>query len=114
MSTSCSGELKKETHTVELFSVFGLISNIQPENSFDSIQIGISNNLSSKKEGVKIKCYKCFNMKYGRHLRRISCSSLMNLLMVIFTLRNGRLNGKILLHVFLFFRQVHRQCAVSA
>ena len=38
-------------------------------------------------------------MKYGHHRRQISCTPLTTLLIVIFTLRNGKLNKKILLHV---------------
>ena len=58
---------------------------------------------------LKSNCHKCFNMTYGRHLRHISCTPLTTLLMVILTLRNGKLNGKILLCVFLFCR-VPRRC----
>ena len=49
-----------------------------------------------------MKCHKCFRIKYGYHLRQISCTPLTTLLMVIFTPRKGKLNGKILLHVFIY------------
>lgn len=82
----------------------------KPKYSFDSIGKGISNDCLNK-EGVKIKCHKYFNMKYGRHLRQIICTPSTILLIVIFTLRNSKLNGKILLHVLLFC-QVRRRCTV--
>ena len=40
--------------------------------------------------------------QYGNHPRQISCTALTTLLVTIFTLRKGKLNGAILLHVFLF------------
>lgn len=39
-----------------------------PENCFDSVQIGVSND-SKNKRGVKIECLKNCNMKYGHHTR---------------------------------------------
>ena len=47
-----------------------IIHQFKPENLFDSIQIGITNQ-SLNKGGVKIKCHKCFSMKYGHHLRKL-------------------------------------------
>ena len=68
---------KKETHTVGFTIFFGsnfpvtlflpfcslIIYQFMSENSFDLVQIGVSN------RGVIIKCHKCFNMKYGNHQR---------------------------------------------
>ena len=59
---------KKRKHTVgvSIFkaeSIFSAISSM-PENSFELVQIGVSN-----KGGVKIKCHKCFIVKYGHHQR---------------------------------------------
>ena len=64
--------------------------------------------------GVKIKCHKCLNMKYGHHPRQISSRPLTALLMVIFTLRKSKLNGKILLPVFLFMSGASTVHSVSA
>ena len=41
-------------------------------------------------------------MKYGPHKHQISCTPLTTLWMAIFTLRKGKLNGKIIPHVFPF------------
>ena len=72
-----------------------------PDNSVNLVQIGVRYQ-SLNKGGVKIICHKCFSMKYGPSPRKIHSTQLTILLMVIFTLRNGKQNGKILLYVFLF------------
>ena len=56
-----------------------IINQLKPENTFNSVKIGVSNQ-SLNKEGVKTKCHKCFNMKYGHHPPQISCTSLTTLL----------------------------------
>ena len=54
------------------------------------------------------------SMKYDQHPRQISCTSLSTLLMVIFTLRKCKLNGKILLHVFPILSGASTVYSVSA
>ena len=65
-------------------------------------EIGVSN-LSLNKGGVKIKCHKCFDIKYGHNPHQIGCSLLTTLLMVIFSLKRRKLNGESLLQAFLLF-----------
>ena len=40
---------------------------------------------SLSKGWVKIKCHKCFNIKYGHHPRHISCTPLTTLLVMFYT-----------------------------
>ena len=47
-----------------------IILQFKPENSFDSVQIGVSNQ-SLNTGGVEIKCHKCFDMNYDHNLCQI-------------------------------------------
>ena len=63
-----------------------IIHMFMPENSFDSVQIGV-NFQSGNKGKVKIKCHKCCKMNYGHHLRANTLTPLPILFMVFVSLK---------------------------
>ena len=93
---------------------FGSPINYQfiPENLIDLIQIEDSNQ-SSNKEGVKIECHNCFNMKYGHHqcadtlctvdapdIKRNTCSKIFPFSLLFLSVKitiNKAVNGLLLI-----------------
>ena len=108
--------LELDQINIQLFYSYSYIAELSSSLSPIFIycaKTGVSNQ-SLNKGGVKIKWHKRFNMKYSHLLPHICCTLMTTLLMVSFTPRKGKLNGKILLHVF--FSQVldgaHCVCAL--